>query len=78
MPPQTITKASNVPIETSSPSSPIGKNPATAAATVPVRIVVTYGRPELRMHFAEHRRQQAVARHGEEDPRLPHEHHQHD
>ena len=34
-------------------------------------------RPELRVHLAEHRREQAVARHGEEDARLAHEHHQH-
>ena len=40
-PPHTITNASSVPIETSSPSNPMGKNAATAAATVPVTIVVT-------------------------------------
>jgi len=43
MPPQTITNASSVPIETSSPSNPIGNSPATTAATMPVMIVVMYG-----------------------------------
>src|SRR5690349_6548318 len=42
-PKQTITKARSVPIDTSSPRRPIGKKPATAAATTPVTIVVTYG-----------------------------------
>ena len=43
MPPQTITNASNVPIETNSPKIPIGNKPATIIATEPVKIVVTYG-----------------------------------
>ena len=34
-------------------------------------------RLELRVHLAEDRRKQSVARHGEEDARLAHEHHQH-
>ena len=42
-PTHTITNASSVPIDTSSPSSAIGKKPATIAATMPVTIVVTYG-----------------------------------
>ena len=42
-PTHTMTNASSVPIETSSPSSAIGKKPATTAATTPVMIVVTYG-----------------------------------
>ncbi len=40
---QTITKASNVPIETSSPNKPIGKTPAIRAENKPVMIVGTYG-----------------------------------
>ena len=39
-PKHTITNASSVPIETNSPSKPIGKKPATAAATTPVTMVV--------------------------------------
>ena len=46
-PPHTITNASSVPIDTSSPSSPTGRNPATIAAIVPVTIVVTYGVPNF-------------------------------
>lgn len=40
IPTQTITKASNVPIDTSSPNKPIGKSPAKKAAKLPVTIVV--------------------------------------
>ena len=40
---QTIIKASNVPIETNSPSILIGRIPAIIIATVPVIIVLTYG-----------------------------------
>src|ERR1700756_5903397 len=40
---QTITKASKVPIETNSLSTPIGKRPAKVAATIPVTAVVTCG-----------------------------------
>ena len=39
--PQTITNASNVPIDTSSPNNPIGNKPATTAANAPVIMVVT-------------------------------------
>ena len=42
-PAHTITNASSVPMLTSWPSRPIGKSPATIAATDPVRIVVMYG-----------------------------------
>src|ERR1039457_4934531 len=40
---QTIAKASNVPIDTSSPRILIGKIPAKTSATLPVRMVLTYG-----------------------------------
>src|SRR5687768_8652479 len=43
MPALTITNASNVPIDTSSPSNPMGKNPATSIATMPVMMVARYG-----------------------------------
>ena len=36
-----MAKANNVPMLTSSPTSPIGKNPASTATMIPVMIVVT-------------------------------------
>src|SRR5262245_13742718 len=42
-PAQTIANANNVPIETNSPSNPIGNNPATSVAIDPVKIVASHG-----------------------------------
>ena len=42
-PPHTMTKASSVPMETSSPSRPMGNTPAMTQATAPVMSVATYG-----------------------------------
>ena len=38
-----MAKASNVPMLTSSPTSPIGSSPPRTATMVPVTMVVTYG-----------------------------------
>ena len=43
IPAETMTNASSVPIETSSPRRAIGNAPAINAQTMPVRIVVMYG-----------------------------------
>src|SRR5947209_2730250 len=43
MPMHTIAKASRVPMETSSPSKPIGNSPAMSVAIAPVRIVASQG-----------------------------------
>ncbi len=42
-----MVKARSVPIETSSPRTPIGRTPAINAANRPVMIVVTCGVPNL-------------------------------
>ena len=78
MPAQTITNANSVPIDTSSPSSPIGKKPGDERGDDSRDDRRDVRRLELRVHLAEDRREQTVARHRVEDARLAHEHHEHD
>ncbi len=52
--PQTMVKAINVPVDTSSPRSPIGITPATTAATAPDVTTAKRGVPER--GSIEHRR----------------------
>ena len=78
-PMHTVTNALSVPIDTSSAEDLDRKQTADyRGADAPVTSCARRGRAELRMHASEHRRQQSIARHGEEDARLRDRHHQHD
>jgi hypothetical protein len=74
----TTTNAKSVPMLVSSDSSDSGTNPASAATTVRVTIVMIHGVPKRGVDRGEDRRQQAVAGHREEHPGLAEQQHEDD